>query len=322
MQWLRGLLGGGARRAPSAAGSDALAASLLTAGSGPDIWGAASFVGGVPSSLMAGESESSQAQARNRKNPMWTLDRGSGYYQAERHAKKKASLLGSGRDAGKSRVEYSGVEWARLMQHVWRRDFFTTAIHARFHMFRVADIRKRTAQNARIRAILYTWSPGRATAEGEPAELAIQELSLQHHDPLLLMPVVAEHTIDERSPLYGHTHESLEACGAEVVVTFDGVNELGYTFTARRSYLPSEMHWGHTFVAVIARAARGATRHAVDLARFHEVEPQPGFGPALLPPPRLSRAVVAGAPRARALPPCRLMENTLALAEEMVVSQR
>ncbi len=54
----------------------------------------------------------------------------------------------------------------------------------------------------------------------------LQELPLHHYDTSLLTPVVAEHTVDERSPLYGHTHDSLEACGAEVVVTFEGVNEL------------------------------------------------------------------------------------------------
>ena len=42
----------------------------------------------------------------------------------------------------------------------------------------------------------------------------------------------------------------------------------GYAFTARRSYLPSEIHWGHAFAPVITRAARGATQHAVDLARW------------------------------------------------------
>lgn len=34
---------------------------------------------------------------RIRDNPMWTLDRGTGFYQQERLNKKKASLLGSGR---------------------------------------------------------------------------------------------------------------------------------------------------------------------------------------------------------------------------------
>jgi hypothetical protein len=36
----------------------------------------------------------------------------------------------------------------------------------------------------------------------------VQPLPLHYVDATLLLPVVAEHTIDERSPLYG-------ACGAE-----------------------------------------------------------------------------------------------------------
>jgi hypothetical protein len=44
----------------------------------------------------------------------------------------------------------------------------------------------------------------------------------------------------------GHTAQSLEALGAEVVVTFEGSSELGDAFMSRRSYLPSEVHWGCT----------------------------------------------------------------------------
>jgi hypothetical protein len=36
-------------------------------------------------------------QRRIRDNPMWTLDRGTGFYVQERLNKKKASLLGSGK---------------------------------------------------------------------------------------------------------------------------------------------------------------------------------------------------------------------------------
>jgi hypothetical protein len=38
----------------------------------------------------------------------------------------------------------------------------------------------------------------------------VQELQLLFNDPALLLPVVIEHTLDERSPLYGHTTQSLE----------------------------------------------------------------------------------------------------------------
>jgi hypothetical protein len=189
-------------------------------------------------------------------------------------------------------------------------------------MFRVADIRRRTAMAPRVRAVLYLWSPqAHATAEGEPVGVTAQELTLTGGDPSLLIPAVWEHTVDERSPLYGHTHETLEACGAEVVVTFEGVNELGHTFTARQSYLATEIHWGHTFAPVIVRAVPPLTRHTVNLARFHEVERQRGFRPEL-PPERLSRAVAAGAPRFRALPGASLKENTLALADDLVVAPR
>lgn len=63
---------------------------------------------------------------RIRDNPMWTLDRGTGFYQQERLNKKKASLLGAGRcvkprrDSGRggglgvSTVETVGV-WVQLM---------------------------------------------------------------------------------------------------------------------------------------------------------------------------------------------------------------
>uniref|UniRef100_A0A383WNJ7 Inward rectifier potassium channel C-terminal domain-containing protein n=1 Tax=Tetradesmus obliquus TaxID=3088 RepID=A0A383WNJ7_TETOB len=407
-----------------------LRSSLLDPGLQP----AASCPASEGSTTLASE-EHRYVLRRVRDNPMWTLDRGTGFYDMERRTKKKASLLGSGKDAGKSRVMYHGVEWSRILRHVWRRDFFTTAVHARFlyivaamvgvfissflfwaciyyviwkvdgscflgfhsflsaflfsietqntigygshaigdcwlpawlvgiqcilavlleavfigvifakisHpkgrsrtilisecaciarrggilklMFRVADIRKRTAIAPKIHAVLYTWGPGHTTAEGELIPVGVTPLPLHYLDATLLLPVVVEHTIDERSPLYGHTSESLEAVGAEIVVTFEGTSELGDSFMSRQSYLPSEVHWGCTFVNIIQQAGQGHTQHSINLSRFHDVEPQPGL--ALMPPHRLSRAVVLGG--ARRIPRPRLGENTLLLADELVVTQ-
>eukprot|EP00879_Flechtneria_rotunda_P009517 GHRR01009961.1.p1 GENE.GHRR01009961.1~~GHRR01009961.1.p1 ORF type:complete len:908 (+),score=299.94 GHRR01009961.1:108-2726(+) len=372
---------------------------------------------------------------RIRDNPMWTLDRGTGYHQQERLNKKKASLLGTGRNAGKSQVLYHGVEWTRILRHVWKRDFFTTAVHARFQiimatmvvmnitlftfwaliyfliwqvdetcflgfnsflsaflfsietqntigygshaigdcwlpawlvaiqcisavlleavfigivfakishpkgrsrtilisesaciarrdgilkfMFRVADIRKRTAIAPKIHAVLYTWGSGHTTAEGEHVPVQVQPLPLHYLDATLLLPVVVEHTIDERSPLYGHTSVSFEALAAEIVVTFEGQSELGDAFMTRQSYLPSEIHWGCAFVNIIERAKPGSMQHSIDLSRFHEIEPQLGLG--LMPPHHVSRAVVCGG--ARRVPWPRLGENTLLLADELVLTQ-
>ena len=67
--------------------------------------------------------------------------------------------------------------------------------------------------------------------------------------------------------LAGHTSESLEAVGAEIVVTFEGTSELGDSFMSRQSYLPSEVHWGCTFVNIIQQAGQGHTQHSINLSR-------------------------------------------------------
>ena len=141
-------------------------------------------------------------------------------------------------------------------------------------MFRVADARDRKVIAPAVRACLYSWS-GRTTSEGERLPVSAQPLRISKLDPLMLLPITIEHVIDETSPLFGHTHDSLRACGAEIVVAFEGcVDATGLSFSARQSYLPSEILWGHTFRRVIRRAPSGSTRHEVALARFHELEPQ------------------------------------------------
>ena len=61
-----------------------------------------------------------------------------------------------------------------------------------------------------VYASLYLWGQGHTTAEGEkiPVRMDAMEFTYPAHLELLL-PVVIEHTIDEKSPLFGHTHDSL-----------------------------------------------------------------------------------------------------------------
>ena len=61
----------------------------------------------------------------------------------------------------------------------------------------------------KIKAYLYTWGAGRTTAEGEHIPVRIEELDIGYIDAMLILPLIIEHTIDERSPLCGHTHDSL-----------------------------------------------------------------------------------------------------------------
>jgi len=126
--------------------------------------------------------------------------------------------------------------------------------------------------------------------------------------------------VDERSPLCGHTHDSLLESGAEIVVTFHGTTEFGNPFAARRSYLPHDILWGHQFKRMIKAPAPNQskdTRYLVDVSKLHDVEPQSGL--ATLPPAALSRAVVGRS--ARCVPYPLLGENTLCLSDSLCLSR-
>lgn len=104
-------------------------------------------------------------------------------------------------------------------------------------MVRVADFRPTQVINPMVKAFLFTWA-GRTTAEGEHIPVRVEELAMGSPgslgvDGMLILPLIIEHTIDERSPLCGHTHDSLTEAMAEIVVTFEGTSEMGNPFMAR-----------------------------------------------------------------------------------------
>lgn len=76
-------------------------------------------------------------------------------------------------------------------------------------MFRVGDVQKTQVVDPKVKAYLYTFGRGRRTAEGETVPVRVEPLDLPAIAGRLLLPLIIEHTIDEKSPLYGHTHESL-----------------------------------------------------------------------------------------------------------------
>jgi Inward rectifier potassium channel C-terminal domain len=164
---------------------------------------------------------------------------------------------------------------------------------------------------------LYTWGQGRITAEGERIPVRVEPLDVDYIDGMLLLPLIIEHTIDERSPLCGHTHTSLVALNAELVVTFEGTTEMGNPFMARRSYIPEEIYWGHQFLNVVVRPEGTSSGHfEVNLDQFHKVERQESL--PNVHPLQLSRIVVNRAKRTVPYP--LLGENTLVLSDVLCVS--
>jgi inward rectifier potassium channel len=79
------------------------------------------------------------------------------------------------------------------------------------------------------------------------------------------------HPIDEDSPLFGETAESLVAKEAEILVSVVGIDDTWMqTVHASHRYLAKDIAFGHRHVDIISETADALI---VDLRRFHELEP-------------------------------------------------
>ena len=77
------------------------------------------------------------------------------------------------------------------------------------------------------------------------------------------------HVIDESSPFYGHTAETLNDC--MIVVSFSGLNEtMLQGIQAHKVYNATDIRWGKKFVDILSVTPHG--ERLIDYSRFHEVE--------------------------------------------------
>jgi len=77
------------------------------------------------------------------------------------------------------------------------------------------------------------------------------------------------HSIDETSPLYGVTPDTLYDGEMEVVVLLSGTDEtIADRIYARHSYTPDDIQWDRRFVDVLSLTPSG--RRMVDLTMFHD----------------------------------------------------
>jgi len=100
----------------------------------------------------------------------------------------------------------------------------------------------------------------------------IDELKLvRSRSSLFALSWTVMHPIDQESPLYGQTRESLAGMEAELVALLSGTDEtLAAMIFARHSFKPQQIRWNHRFVDVLGFTPKG--RRVVDLKRFHDTE--------------------------------------------------
>ena len=110
------------------------------------------------------------------------------------------------------------------------------------------------------------------TREGQSMRRFYNLALARAHTPVFSLSFTAMHPIDEHSPLYGATPESLAEMAAELLVTVTGLDEtMSQTIHARTSYGAEEILFGHKFKDMFGLTESG--RPVIDFTVFHEVEP-------------------------------------------------
>lgn len=90
---------------------------------------------------------------------------------------------------------------------------------------------------------------------------------------LLPLPWTVVHVMDERSPLFGSTPDSLAYSEAEIIAVFDGTDEgCSAQLQARWSYTAREIIWNARLVPIVSRHNQSG-KFLVDFSRFNDVQP-------------------------------------------------
>jgi inward rectifier potassium channel len=135
-------------------------------------------------------------------------------------------------------------------------------------MFRAANRRRNRIVEAEVSVNL---ARDGVTLEGASMRGFETMATVRSRSPVFLLTWQIMHRIDETSPLYGATTESLIAQRAEIVVILKGLDEtFAQTIHARASYTPEEIIWGARLADVFSRAPDG--RPVIDYTRFHDIE--------------------------------------------------
>jgi inward rectifier potassium channel len=94
-----------------------------------------------------------------------------------------------------------------------------------------------------------------------------------HFDRLTVFPaaLTLRHTIDEKSPLFGATVESLEASRSLFLVSVVGIDPvLAASVQTQKDYAWRDIKFGHRFVEIYTE--HGGGRLTVDYGRLHDTE--------------------------------------------------
>lgn len=167
----------------------------------------------------------------------------------------------------------TGLMFARVSRPTARIMFSDVAVVTELDgcptlMFRAANRRRNRILEAEVSVSVVM---DRRSSEGHSLR-SFQDLkTIRPRSPLFILSWQVMHRIDEDSPLFGETPESLMDKHAEIVVIMRGLDEtFASTIHARASYVPREILWGRRLVDIFSRDTNG--QRVIDFTHFHAVE--------------------------------------------------
>jgi len=170
----------------------------------------------------------------------------------------------------------TGLIFVRFSRPSARIEFTRNVVIAPFNgrptlMLRVANLRHHSMAEAEFRIMFMR---DEEISEGGTFR-RFYSLKL-HFDRLITFPIALTlmHTIDEKSPLYGMTAESLQATDSRLVASVVGIETVILAAVqSQKDYSWRDIRFGERFVEIYTETGEG--RLTVDYGRLHETEPAP-----------------------------------------------
>jgi inward rectifier potassium channel len=174
----------------------------------------------------------------------------------------------------------TGITFARFSRPTARVMFSRIATVASYNgtptlFVRLANARRNQILEADVAITLLR---NEQTTEGLRMRRFYDMALARRHTPVFSLSFMVMHPIDQNSPLFGATRDSLAAEQAELLVSVTGIDEtMSQTIHARTSYQADEIVFGQRFVDMFGYTEAG--RLAIDYAVFHDTMPDGPLSP-------------------------------------------
>ena len=174
----------------------------------------------------------------------------------------------------------TGLVFVRFSRPTARIEFSRSVVISTFDgkptlMLRVANLRHTSVAEAEFRMIFLR---DETVAEGGIFR-RFYPLKLQF-DRVITFPaaLTIRHVIDQQSPLFGATPESLAASDVRLMASVVCIETVvSATVQSQQDYSAGDFRFGERFVEIYNELGSG--RLSVDYGRLHETEPAPDLGP-------------------------------------------